>query len=105
MAAASLDLNFKEELSAIEQCKFLSMPHNYVPSDTRFIKGSKFCRKQSAQPLSIVFFNIRLKSKFGFSSPFFSRWLGPILCLLSSVLLWVVGPGPPSIRLAHSEQL
>ena len=27
MAAASLDVNFKEELSAIEQCKRLLQPH------------------------------------------------------------------------------
>ena len=105
MAAASLDVNFKEELSAIEQCSAHSCPMSYVPSDVTSIKGSKFCRKQSAQPLSTVFFNILPKSKFGFSSPFSSKWLGLILCLLSSVPLWVVGPGLPLVHLVDSEKL
>jgi hypothetical protein len=35
MAAASLDVNFKEELSAIEQCKYL-----FKPCTLRFIQHS-----------------------------------------------------------------
>ena len=78
MAAASLDVNFKEELSAIEQCERLFGPHTLRFIDICSIKGSKFCRKQSAQPLSTVSFNIPPRSRFVFSSLFYSRWLGQI---------------------------
>jgi len=78
MAAASLDVNFKEELSAIEQCKHLFKCLSCVSPDMRSTKGSKFCRKQSAQPLSTAFFNIPPRSRFVFSLPFYSKWLGPI---------------------------
>jgi len=78
MAAASLDVNFKEELSAIEQCKRLlkSLALFLHIADMRSIKGSKFCRKQSAQPLCTVFSNIPPRSKFAFSLPFYNKWLG-----------------------------
>ena len=79
MAAASLDVNFKEELSAIEQCKRQFNPHaSHASFDIRFIKGSRFCRKQSAQPLSTVFFNTPPRFRFVFSLLFYNKWLGPI---------------------------
>ena len=79
MAAASLDVNFKEELSAIEQCKRLLNHSPCALSDVSFIKGSKFCRKRSAQPLCTVFSNIPPRSKFVFSLPFYNKWPGLIL--------------------------
>jgi len=77
MAAASLDVNFKEELSAIEQCNAFRhlLPSTVADSP---MQGSKFSRKQSAQPLFTVFSNIPLKFKFGSSSPSSNRWQGPI---------------------------
>lgn len=77
MAAASLDVNFKEELSAIEQCERLLKPSPRISSNARSIKGSKFCRKQSAQPLYTVSSNIPPRSKSVFSLPFYSKWPGP----------------------------
>lgn len=76
MAAASLDVNFKEELSAIEQCERLLKPSPCILLNVHFIKGSKFCRKQSAQPLYTVSSNIPLRSKSVFSLPFYNKWPG-----------------------------
>ncbi|KAH8984732.1 hypothetical protein EDB92DRAFT_2117006 [Lactarius akahatsu] len=53
MAVASLDVNFKEELSAIEQCE----------------QGSRFSSKQSAQLLFTVFYSILLKYRSASSPP------------------------------------
>jgi hypothetical protein len=79
MALASLDVNFKEELSAIEQCNLtfpLYLPLSTVDSLVRFLQGSKFSRKPSAQPLSTVFCKILLKFRSAFLSPSFNRWPG-----------------------------
>lgn len=78
MALASLDVNFKEELSAIEQCNLTIS--SYLPLSTinslRFLQGSKFSRKQSAQPLSTVFCKILHKFRSAFLSPSSNRWPG-----------------------------
>ena len=79
MAAASLDVNFKEELSAIEQCtpRLLSASQA-TSSPIVLIQGSKSFLKQSAQPLFTVFCNILRKFKLDSSSRSFSKWLGLI---------------------------
>jgi hypothetical protein len=78
MALASLDVNFKEELSAIEQCNLtfplISRSPPLIP--LRFLQGSKFSRKQSAQPLSTVFCKILLKFRSAFLSPSSNKWPG-----------------------------
>ena len=75
MAAASLDVNFKEELSAIEQCT----PLRFIPSPSSdpILQGSRFSPKQSAQPLFTVFSSTRPRCRSASSSPFCSRWRGP----------------------------
>lgn len=71
MAAASLDVNFKEELSAIEQCKLIkyNLRTHLTP-----VKGSVSSPKQSAPQLCIVSFNILLRFKSVSSSPSFNKW-------------------------------
>lgn len=78
MAAASLDVNFKEELSAIEQCKVIDATHETSVLLSLELQGSRSFQKPSAQPLFTVFYNIPLKFKFGSLSPSFNRWQGQI---------------------------
>lgn len=72
MAAASLDVNFKEELSAIEQCAFIFSLQFSLPLTVS--QGSRCFLKQRELLLSIAFCNNLHKSKSGFSSPFSNRW-------------------------------
>ena len=72
MAAASLDVNFKEELSAIEQCpSILPLPPS-LPLTLR--QGSRSSLKPSELLPSIAFCNSPHRFKSDFSSPFSSRW-------------------------------
>ena len=81
MAAASLDVNFKEELSAIEQCESLILIISILPPsrshDLISPQGSRFSPKRSAQPLFTVFYNILLKFRSASSSLFCNKWPGP----------------------------
>lgn len=75
MAAASLDVNFKEELGAIEQCQSTILA-NLIIIILTFSQGSRSSQKQSAQPLYTVFSNILPKFKFASSSPSSNKWPG-----------------------------
>lgn len=74
MAAASLDVNFKEELSAIEQCS--SHLHSTWSRHSHLrLQGSRFFLRQSAPPRCTVYFNNLPKYKSDFSSLFYNKWL------------------------------
>lgn len=72
MAAASLDVNFKEELGAIEQCPFT---HSLLSSFLLTLsQGSKCFPKPSEPLLSTAFCSSLPKFKSDFLLPFYSRW-------------------------------
>jgi hypothetical protein len=72
MAAASLDVNFKEELSAIEQCTSILSITSNTNSDNS--QGSEFYQKQSAPQHCTVFYSTLLKSKFVSLLLYYSKW-------------------------------
>ena len=73
MAAASLDVNFKEELSAIEQCSSHLRP-TWL-GRTHRCQGSRSSLRQSALLPCTVYSNSPLKCKSDFSSQFYNKWL------------------------------
>lgn len=77
MAAASLDVNFKEELSAIEQCRFYDLYE--LTSFLTASQGSAFSRRLSVQLLFTVSYSTRRRCKSASLSPFCSKWQEQIL--------------------------
>ena len=76
MAEASQDPNFKEELSAIEQCELLVLlsVFQYRFVLTLCMQGSASFLKQSALPPCTACCSIRPRCRSASSSPFSSKW-------------------------------
>lgn len=77
MAAASLDVNFKEELSAIEQCTSISACGVIRIRNVEIIfvdQGSGSFPRPSAPLPSIRFSSTPPKFRFASSSQSFSKW-------------------------------
>jgi len=75
MAAASLDVNFKEELSAIEQCMSMLSIVSHAHTDMALVaQGSEFSQKQSAPLHCTVSYSTPLMSKSVSLSPSCSKW-------------------------------